>query len=220
MAPADPDHAERLAKSLLNVDDRTWALAKVAQAAAATHPDIAERIANLISKKDERASALADVVRAAAAAYPDVAERIATSIADISHKEYALVAVASAVAAIDPYPGECIAWSISAPRRQAKAIAAVAKSIEAVAPDRAAALISQLTETAWQLASESKTNTLKAARGQADLTEAIASELPDLAEQFACSCIELSRQIPDTEDKSGVLRTLSVAVKSIIEAHS
>jgi hypothetical protein len=102
VAAANPDTAERIARSISKTDERASALARVAQAAAAANPDTAERIAKAITDRGNREAALAVIAPAKAAVSPDLGEGIAWSITQPLLQATAVAGVAEAVAVTSP----------------------------------------------------------------------------------------------------------------------
>ena len=155
LAAADPDSAERIARSMPEGRWRVRVLAVIAMALAATDQDRAarlaadaERIIGSITKDSWRVSALADTATAWAAIDRDHAtrliadaERITQSIASEESKASALADIVGALAAINPNRALRTAQSITRDLPRVTALARAAKALAASDPDRAARLV-------------------------------------------------------------------------------
>jgi hypothetical protein len=144
LAPIDPDRAERIARSHIAKQFRSYkatTMAEVARALALADPDRAarllrdaERAARSIRRAarsigDDRTHPLMEIAKALAPTNPDRAELIARSITQEFYVAYALADVAEALAPTDPERAELVARSITVACFKARALAAVAAAL-------------------------------------------------------------------------------------------
>jgi hypothetical protein len=188
LAATDPDHAERIARSITDERSEATALADVARALAGTDPPRAERIARSITDERPKAKALADVAAALATTDPDHAAR--------------LIAEAERIARSigDKFP-QTEAFSRE---ETAGALADVAKVMAAIDPHRAAQLITDAERIARSITAHSHgitgysytygiTSEFEKARALADVARALAATDPGRAEGIAQSIWEYGK---------------------------
>ncbi|HZI76322.1 MAG TPA: TIR domain-containing protein, partial [Gemmatimonadales bacterium] len=132
LAAADPDRAERIARSITSYSDKARALADIAGTLAATHPDHAarlladaERIALSITSDSDKVRALADIAGTLAATDPDRAERIAAEAERVTQSVTGKSRIVRKLRSKKPFSGEGVA------------LADIASKLAATDPDRA-----------------------------------------------------------------------------------
>ena len=169
------DEAERIARSLPNLEERNRMRVKLLRAVAmAGDLGRAEAIAESISDPDRRAQAMMELAKAVAMA-GDLgrAEAIAESISDPDRRAQAMMELAKAVAmAGDLGRAEAIAESISDPDRRAQAMMELAKAV-AMAGDlgRAEAIAESISNPDRRAQAMAFVLRLMASRGSLDLAE-------------------------------------------------
>jgi hypothetical protein len=144
MADLDPQHAERLARSITHPSFALFAAASVAKGAlAAADPDCAERMARKLTDPSERASLLADIAVVAVedpgryARLIDEASQLAETIMDARGHEGAWSSIIKAIAVRDPDRAEARAQTIVGETGRPTVMVAAAAAIAVAAPDRA-----------------------------------------------------------------------------------
>lgn len=161
IAVADPDRAERIARSIpRKVPGRTLAgnlrsetVADIAKVIAATDPDRANRMARSLNVEQAN-QVLIEIARAVAAADPARAERITWSVFGV-HRNGALAEIAAAVAAADKDRAERIAHCIEGdPEKSALTLARIAATVAATHPDRATWLLDDAERIARSIADD------------------------------------------------------------------
>lgn len=174
LAPADPDHAERIARAI-TVDGAgawTWdsegppviadavraeTLNGIAKALAPTDPDRAarlfadaERTARSIDDAPYKAATLSNMASTLAPTDPDRAERIAQTITDASHQASALSAIAKELSITSPDQAQRIAQTITSEPDQALALTVIAEILAPTDPDRAQGIAQTITNSTYQ----------------------------------------------------------------------
>jgi hypothetical protein len=202
LAVADPDLAERIARSIEDPVGRAKALSYVAGPFAAVRPDRGEDLARSIDRRGWRESALEGVVREVALTDPERAARIAHTIQEPYYRAPSLAAVAAAVAATDPVRAERIARTIQNPDYKdyrTPALAAVAAAVAVTDPGRASRLALEAETSARSANDRMRYGVLT------DVAKALAVADPDRAERIA-------RTIEEADNHQ------AVALSMIVEA--
>jgi hypothetical protein len=159
VAAAEPDRAERIARSITDEEQSSWALGGVAQSLAATDPDRAESIARSIPTDTAKTKALCDVATIMMRRNPKRGARLlrgvepnyAQPITDEEQRSWALLYCVEALTPIDFRRAESIAQSITKPEKKALALSEVAKAVVTTNPLVAAELLDEVERIAEKI---------------------------------------------------------------------
>ncbi|MGE6736438.1 caspase, EACC1-associated type, partial [Streptomyces sp. NPDC059900] len=201
MATADPDRAERIARSLplKHHAHAEQVLAKVAVVIRPHQPDRAHELVEGISDPDTRMNALIGMPQSLARTDPERAEHIALSLATQGFRSRSLSELVDALAPRDPHRAERIARAIPMATARTRALESVLKAMSRHDTHRAEHIARTLPAPDER---DDALHTLvrRLASTDPDRAEAIArgfSDAEDIARALLCMVSELRQSVPE-----------------------